>query len=660
MKLGKKVGSMYILILLIIFIGFTIIQRTVRITVEELSVNESKNVVHTIKADIYNILSNVKHDINLLSKIIITEGPEKAIDFGSELVKGKSLYSLIFFGREDDGIFISYPRANLDSDYDPRKRSWYKEATNKEGTVISNPYEGKVENTYVFSVAKEVKDKNGKRLGVVAISISLEELSKKINSFKIGNEGYAMIFHNGHNTILSHPETKYISKNYKKMSSDFVYFDNLKEGTGIFNYIFNKERKFLYYEAFDEFDWILTGGTTYKEFSVRYAKIKNIVYIIGFLSLISLISSLVFLQKKIIHNIKVISSSFKELAEGRFNIRLDIQESKDEIEEMQIEFNNFTDKVSNTLKTISNRMKVTVEENGRIIGELSENIDGKNEKGILQLKNSIKETMDNVRNQTASTEESLAGVEEVVASADSMLFNVNKTLEVSKLSRRKVEESRKNILNMSESINKVSKNVISADTQIIKLIKLSENIGGISLSITNLAEQTNLLALNAAIESARAGEAGKGFAVVAQEIKKLAENTNIETTKIDNLIINIHNEISKVRDANDTVMDNVKETLYNKDIVNKNIEEIVEATRISDEKINEVVSIVNEQKIATEEISKAIGNISSLSAEIESKETNNYEIIERITNALIEKIEKIEKLSNKLNSLDDEFKKFTL
>ncbi len=43
--------------------------------------------------------------------------------------------------------------------------------------------------------------------------------------------------------------------------------------------------------------------------------------------------------------------------------------------------------------------------------------------------------MDNVRNQTASTEESLAGVEEVAASADSMLFNVNETLEVSKLSR---------------------------------------------------------------------------------------------------------------------------------------------------------------------------------------------------------------------------------
>ncbi len=660
MKLGKKVGSMYALILLVMFIGFIVIQRTVRMTVEELSVNESENVVHTIKADIYDVLANVKHDITVLSQVIVEDGPEKAINLGSSLVEGKNLYSLVFFGTEDEGEFISYPKADLGSDYDPRQRGWYKEAIKNKDTVISNPYMGKAEKAYVFSVAKEVKDKNGNRLGVIAISINLEGLSRKINSFKIGEEGYAMIFDKTQKSILSYPDVNYISKSYLELSEDFAFFDNLKSNQGTFDYTYDRDRKFLYYETIDEFDWILTGGTTYKEFEVRYAKIKNIVYIIGFLSFLTLGGSLLFLQKKLINNIKIISKSFKELAKGRFDIRLDVQNSKDEIEEMQVEFNNFTEEISKMLKTISTRMRVTVEENEKIIEELSESINGGEEKGIIQLKSAIEETMDNVRNQTASTEESLAGVEEVSASADSMLYNVNETLEVSRMSRRKVEESIRSIVTMSESINKVSKNVISADTQIMELIKLSENIGGISLAITNLAEQTNLLALNAAIESARAGEAGRGFAVVAQEIKKLAERTNTETNKIDELIINIHNEIGKVRDANNLVMEDVKETLHNRDIVNENIEEIVEATRVSDEKVNEVVTIVNEQKIATEEISRAISNISDMSTEIESKETDNYEIIERITNVLVEKLEKIEELSSELNDLDQDFKKFTL
>lgn len=54
--------------------------------------------------------------------------------------------------------------------------------------------------------------------------------------------------------------------------------------------------------------------------------------------------------------------------------------------------------------------------------------------------------------------------------------------------------------------------------------------------ITKIARKSNLLSLNASIEAARVGDAGRAFSVVATEMKKLAEDSAQEATKIDKLL----------------------------------------------------------------------------------------------------------------------------
>lgn len=287
----------------------------------------------------------------------------------------------------------------------------------------------------------------------------------------------------------------------------------------------------------------------------------------------------------------------KEVACGNLVGRSLEVNSKDEIGELAAGFNT----MNTNLRRLINQVVQTAEQ----VVALSEELTASTEQSAVStnhVANTISEVAQGAVEQVKDINSAVAMVEQLSVSINQITANTSTITDKALLTAKTAQNGRKAIEAAILQMTSIVHSVTNSSGVIVKLETHSKHIGQIIDTISGIAGQTNLLALNAAIEAARAGEQGRGFAVVAEEVRHLAEQSNVAAKQIAAIIAEIQSDTAN---AVGVMNAQTREVTAGTEVVNA-----------AGESFEEIVKLVNQMSAQVQASSAAIRQMASASQQI--------------------------------------------
>ncbi|MBT2679153.1 methyl-accepting chemotaxis protein [Bacillus sp. ISL-35] len=360
------------------------------------------------------------------------------------------------------------------------------------------------------------------------------------------------------------------------------------------------------------------------------------------------------LTSSITRPLKQIAINAQEIAKGNLMIEKVPYKHKDELGTLNESFDMMAAQLTSLLQKV-NRTSKEVE-------DFAEEIEQENV-ALTEISNQVAVSTDELSAGAQTVSEDLQQSVELIDEMDKeIMLNLDYSQESSSYSQEAVEaigEGRKAIEGQKVLITENKEASYSIQAATGKFVGYAAKIEDMAKSVSAISAQTNLLALNAAIEAARAGEAGKGFAVVASEVRKLAEESNLATTQIFDMVNLLKmglDEIGEAVNKGGVIADEQMESMNLTMSAFENIEARVSGIS---EKITQLVKGMEASK---ELGAKVLHNVESISAVVEETAAGSEEISASTTEQLSafgnlsKKVTDLRKLTNELNESVSIFK----
>ncbi|MFY0517962.1 methyl-accepting chemotaxis protein [Lysinibacillus sp. UGB7] len=272
------------------------------------------------------------------------------------------------------------------------------------------------------------------------------------------------------------------------------------------------------------------------------------------LAIVSLLISIIIATafgRRVAKNIQQTVVEMDKFSNGNLQTHLQFT-TKDEFAQLAASFNTMSEKLRHTMKQAGDSSEQVAATSEQLTASSLE---------VTQATEVVTESIQDIA-QGIEKQDALTGdVRDLSSHILKKMYEISTSIDnvndATVETKNMASTGRSSVRNVIEQMNEITDNTAELSTRVNDLDENTAAIVSAVNVIKNIATQTNLLAINASIEAARSGEHGKGFAVVAEEVRKLADESNLAAVDIEKVVAQITNSTRIIEEdmvnSNDSV-----------------------------------------------------------------------------------------------------------